>query len=297
MNVIKMNQLIEENNILNDKNDSQKEILKKKEQKDILIENNIKSKTTKNIIGKLKQDIFIANQKNIELNNIIKENEIKINNYEKEIKQKNIELSNFKKLVDDLEKLKNLENKLKSPEIPKETEGKYEERIKYLEEELNKKIIIIKEYESKINELSNKNESENEELKELKEKIKKLEIENNQEISNNISLNERNIKLEKEIIKANEELDLYEMECKEADIEIKSLKIKISELLNEIKKLKHIQTIEEVFEESNETEEKEDEIDKIKDPKPKEPKEKNKQDNEDKKEINNEKDLNNQFIA
>ena len=289
----KYNKIIEENNILNDKNDSQKEILKKKEQKDILIENNIKSKTTKNIIGKLKQDIFIANQKNIELNNIIKENEIKINNYEKEIKQKNIELSNFKKLVDDLEKLKNLENKLKSPEIPKETEAKYEERIKYLEEELNKKIIIIKEYESKINELSNKNESENEELKELKEKIKKLEIENNQEISNNISLNERNIKLEKEIIKANEELDLYEMECKEADIEIKSLKIKISELLNEIKKLKHIQTIEEVFEESNETEEKEDEIDKIKDPKPKEQKEKNKQDNEDKKEINNEKDLNN----
>ena len=311
----KYNKIIEENNIVNDKNiflqknnesinqiykelklkyddllsDLKKETINKKEESNILLENNIKSKSTKNnIIGKLKQDIFLANQKNIELNNIIKQKDIQINNYINENNQKNIELSNFKKVVDDLERLKNFENKLKSPKTSKETEGKCDERIKYLEEELDKKLLLIKEYESKINELSNeKNESENEKLK---EKIKKLEIENHQEISNNISLNERNIKLEKEIIKANEELDLYEMECKEADIEIKSLKIKISELLNEIKKLKHIQTIEEVFEESNETEEKEDETDKIKASKIKE---KNKEfEDEDKKEINNEKDSN-----
>lgn len=210
-----------------------------------------------------------------------------MNHYDKEIKQKNIELSNFKKVVDDLEKLKNLENKLKSPEIS--NEEKYDERIKYLEKELDKKIVQIKEYESKINEL-NSNEKNEKEYNELKEKIKKLEIENHKEISNNICLNERNIKLEKEIIKANEELDLYEMECKEADIEIKSLKIKISELLNEIKKLKHIQTIEEVFEESVETEEKEDETDKIQGSKLKE-KNQEFEDNY-KKEIDNEKNLN-----
>ena len=76
----------------------------------------------------------------------------------------------------------------------------------------------------------------------------------------------RNINLEKEVIKANEELDLYEVELKEADIEIKSLKIKISELLEEIKRCKHIQTIEEAIDESNETDEKDEEdTEKIKD--------------------------------
>ena len=68
-------------------------------------------------------------------------------------------------------------------------------------------------------------------------------------------MNEKNKKLEKSLTKANQELDQYEIESKEADIEIKSFKIKIAKLIEEIKKLKHKETIEEVNEENYEEEE------------------------------------------
>ena len=68
-------------------------------------------------------------------------------------------------------------------------------------------------------------------------------------------MEEKNKKLEKLLTKSNQELDQYEIESKEADIEIKSFKMKISELMEEIKKLKHKETIEEVIEENYEEEE------------------------------------------
>ena len=58
-----------------------------------------------------------------------------------------------------------------------------------------------------------------------------------------------------EVSKANEELDQYEIESKEADIEIESLKMKIAQLIEEIKRLKQKQTIEEVSEENYDEEE------------------------------------------
>ena len=61
--------------------------------------------------------------------------------------------------------------------------------------------------------------------------------------------------MEKELSKANEELDQYEIESKEAEIEIASFKMKISELLAEIQKLKHKETIQEVLEENSDDEE------------------------------------------
>jgi hypothetical protein len=63
-------------------------------------------------------------------------------------------------------------------------------------------------------------------------------------------LYDKNKKLQKDLLKANEELDQYEIESKEADIEIKSFKMKIIELFGEIKKLKHKETIQEVIEEN-----------------------------------------------
>ena len=254
------------------KNKSENMKLEIEKETDNHSENIIKSKSSRGIVGKLKQDIFLTNQKNIELKKLLEEKEILITNYEKEIKKKDLEIVNFKKIVEDLKKLKNLEDKLHSPKSCKNIQKNIEqnETVKILEMKLLENNNKIKEYKEKINTLNlkidEKSEAKNDEEKnKLKEKIKQLEIENQNEISNNISLNERNIKLEKEIIKANEELDLYEMECKEADIEIKSLKIKISELLKEIKKLKHIQTIEEVLDESNDTDDKEEEKDKNKD--------------------------------
>ena len=271
--IIQLNKEIKLNNEnLLKKNKSENIKLEIEKETDNHSENIIKSKSSRGIVGKLKQDIFLTNQKNIELKKLLEEKEILITNYEKEIKKKDLEIVNFKKIVEDLKKLKNLEDKLHSPKSCKNIQKNIEqnETVKILEMKLLESNNKIKEYEDKINNLNlkidEKSEAKNDEEKnKLKEKIKQLEIENQNEISNNISLNERNIKLEKEIIKANEELDLYEMECKEADIEIKSLKIKISELLKEIKKLKHIQTIEEVLDESNDTDEKEEEKDKNKD--------------------------------
>ena len=131
-------------------------------------------------------------------------------------------------------------------------------RQKFLKSKMKKNELekIISELNTNIKD--SKVNDENKELKELKETIKKLELENKQEIKNNELLCERNKKLEFDLIKANEELDQYEMECKEADIEIESLKMRIGELVEEIKKMKHIETIEETLEENNETDEKED---------------------------------------
>ena len=245
------------------RNKEEKEKLMDEEFKDILSENNNKLISSKGIIGKLKHDLFLSNQKNLELNKIIEQNKLTINNLEQKINQKDFELTNIKKITEDLKRLKNLEHQLKLPEKQNDVENVGETKL----EEGNNK---IKENENKNNSIKMKNEEINtkendKDILKLQEKIKKLEIENQKEISNNISLNERNINLEKEVIKANEELDLYEVELKEADIEIKSLKIKISELLEEIKRCKHIQTIEEAIDESNETDEKEEDTEKIKD--------------------------------
>ena len=49
-------------------------------------------------------------------------------------------------------------------------------------------------------------------------------------------------------------MDQYEIESKEAEIEIASFKMKIAELLNEIKQLKHKETIQEVIEENSDEE-------------------------------------------
>ena len=73
----------------------------------------VKSIPSKNIVGKLKQDLFINNKKNLELNKLIKQKEIEISNYEKEIKEKVSEINSFNKLIEDLKKMKNLEEQLK----------------------------------------------------------------------------------------------------------------------------------------------------------------------------------------
>ena len=102
--------------------------------------------------------------------------------------------------------------------------------------------------------LKNKNDKNNN-IEEYKIKLKKLEEDNYKEINLNKTLIDKNKKLESALTKANQELDQYEIESKEADIEIKSFKMKINELLEEIKKLKHKETIEEVNEENYEEDE------------------------------------------
>ena len=218
-------------------------------------------------------NINIMNSNRVKLNEVISENNEMKNELRKkidEITQKNIEIGRFKKIVNDLNELKNMEKKLKQNQIStnnmnnnNEVENKNNNN-KLLENE-------IEEYKSQINKLNKEKEELQKECEYLKgnndknnlqsslevyeNKLKKLEEEKNKEIKLNKILNEKNKKLEKSLNKANQELDQYEIESKEADIEIKSFKMKINELLQEIKKLKYKETIEEVIEENYENDE------------------------------------------
>ena len=117
-------------------------------------------------------------------------------------------------------------------EREKEEYERTQKYINYLKEHLNSSYYAN-------NEINNKNHILNEKTIIL-----------NEEIKNNNILYDKNKKLQKDLLKANEELDQYEIESKEADIEIKSFKMKIIELFGEIKKLKHKETIQEVIEEN-----------------------------------------------
>ena len=190
---------------------------------------------------------------------------------ENEIKEKNIEIGRFKKIVNDLNKLKNIEDKLKDQSNSSMTSNKdiksdnnnnidyillkeindYKKQIDNLGKENELLNIKIKELELKDNQISN----EAEVIQKLKKKMESLQNEKLQEIMNNKKLNEKIKKLESDLSKANEELDVYEIESKEADIEIESLKMKIGELIREIKKLRHKDTIQEIIEENDEDDE------------------------------------------
>ena len=177
---------------------------------------------------------------------------------EDEIAQKNIEIGRFKKIVNDLKELKNMEIKLKQNDSSNDFNNN---DINSQNLNINSLLKEIEEYKSQINKLT----KEKEELQKESE-MKYIHEGNNtnndndkillKEYLNKISkLEEKNKKLEKLLTKSNQELDQYEIESKEADIEIKSFKMKISELMEEIKKLKHKETIEEVIEENYEEEE------------------------------------------
>ena len=129
--------------------------------------------------------------------------------------------------------------------------------IEKYKSQINKLNKSKEELQKKCDSLKNNNINKNNQvlIEEYENKLKLLKEENDKEIKMNKLLNEKNKKLEKSLTKANQELDQYEIESKEADIEIKSFKIKINELLEEIKKLKHKETIEEVNEENYEEEE------------------------------------------
>ena len=246
----------------------------------LMKEYNIKNSSFNNLKAKYDQlsrinnnNIIMMNTNRIKLNEIIIENsEIKNNLRKKtdEIMQKNLEIGRFKKLVNDLNELKNMEKKLKQNNISKENkENIIEELIdnKNKDKNLNNDSLIneIENYKLQINKLK----KEKEELQKRNEDLNKNKIKttfniNNMENNNEFleeykikinKLEEKNKKMEKSLIKANQELDQYEIESKEADIEIKSFKNKMNELMNEIKKLKHKETIEEVMEENYEEEE------------------------------------------
>ena len=242
----------------------------------IMIEFNNKNSTFNNLKAKYDQvlrinnnNINIINNNRIKLNEAIEENndlKIEIRKKTEEIEQKNIEIGRFKKVINDLNELKNIEKKLKQSQINNnEIENENQDK------KLNSLLSEIEKYKSQINKLNKSKEELQKECDSLKKnninknnqvlieeyenKLKLLKEENDKEIKMNKLLNEKNKKLEKSLAKANQELDQYEIESKEADIEIKSFKIKINELLEEIKKLKHKETIEEVNEENYEEEE------------------------------------------
>ena len=101
--IIQLNKEIKLNNEnLLKKNKSENIKLEIEKETDNHSENIIKSKSSRGIVGKLKQDIFLTNQKNIELKKLLEEKEILITNYEKEIKKKDLEIVNFKKIVEDI---------------------------------------------------------------------------------------------------------------------------------------------------------------------------------------------------
>ena len=236
----------------------------------LMKEYNNKNSAYNNLKAKYDQ-ILRINNNNINLinNNRIKLNEVTMENNEiknelrkkiDEITQKNIEIGRFKKIINDINELKNLEKKLKQTQT-QNNENKKEININSLNNE-------IEEYKLKINKLNKENEelqkeldniknknNKNNNIEEYKIKLKKLEEDNYKEINLNKTLIDKNKKLESALTKANQELDQYEIESKEADIEIKSFKMKINELLEEIKKLKHKETIEEVNEENYEEDE------------------------------------------
>ena len=242
----------------------------------IMKELNNKNSTFNNLKAKYEQLLRINNNNiNMMNNNRIKLNELNSENSElknellkknEEIKQKNIEISRFKKIVNDLNELKNIEKKLKLSQISNIEEKKENSDIN-LDSLLNE----IKEYKNQIDKLNNDKEELQKECDNLKKeninqdnqllieeyenKLKNLKEEKDKEMKMNKILNEKNKKLEKSLTKANQELDQYEIESKEADIEIKSFKMIIAELLEEIKKLKHKETIEEVIEENYEEDE------------------------------------------
>ena len=245
----------------------------------IMKEYNNKSSVFNNLKAKYDQltrinnnNINTMNSNRVKLNEIIMENSEMKNELRKkidEITQKNIEIGRFKKIVNDLNELKNMENKLKQNQISNNNMGNSDENENI---NMNDKMLLneMEEYKLQINKLNKEKEELQKECEYLKgnndknnlksslevyeNKLKELEDEKNKEIKLNQNLKEKNKKLEKALNKANQELDQYEIESKEADIEIKSFKMKINELLEEIKKLKYKETIEEVIEENYENE-------------------------------------------
>ena len=232
--------------------------------------NNLKAKYDQ-LLRINNNNINIINTNRIKMNEVIMENSQIKNELRKktdEITQKNIEIGRFKKIVNDLNELKNIEKKLKQNHTQNETKKCNNENMNnnHIENnDMNKLLKEIEEYKIQINRLNNEKEELEKENNNLKGNRKEI-IQNSNEIINNQSLleeyknkisklEEKNKKLEKFLTKANQELDQYEIESKEADIEIKSFKMKINELLEEIKKLKHKETIEEVIEENYEEEE------------------------------------------
>jgi len=208
-----------------------------------------------------KNNINLMNNNRIKLNEVIMENNIiknELRKKEDEIIQKNIEIGRYKKIVNDLNELKNMEIKLKQNDSSNDIDKNNSE-----EQNLNVNSLLkeINEYKTQINKLTKeKEEIQKENEKKFFEEANESNKDNNKillkEYQNKISkLEEKNKKLEKLLTKSNQELDQYEIESKEADIEIKSFKMKINELMEEIKKLKHKETIEEVIEENYEEEE------------------------------------------
>ena len=115
---------------------------------------------SKNIVGKLKQDLFSKNQKIIELNNLIEQNQIKINNYETKLKEKEEEIINYNKIIQDLTKLRNKEDEIEYSKDKTNNDNleEYKEKIKTLEKQLEEANNKIKEYENEINNIKIKND-------------------------------------------------------------------------------------------------------------------------------------------
>ena len=253
-------------NLIEEINNKYNNILKECNNKYSIL-NNLKAKYDQ--LSRINNNnISMMNNNRIKMNEIILENtEIKNDLRKKadEITQKNIEIGRFKKLVNDLNELKKMEKKLKE-NISKNEKKVDSDEIKDIKsKDININLILkdIDEYKSQIDKLNKEKEELQKENENLKENKKKSYLNLNsknqtliEEYKNKINkLEEKNKKMEKALTKANQELDQYEIESKEADIEIKSFKMKINELMDEIKKLKHKETIEEVIEENYEEEE------------------------------------------
>ena len=264
----------------NKKIKNQEEIIEEINNKynNIMNEYNNKNSVFNNLKAKYDQlsrinnnNINLMNTNRIKLNEVIKENNELKNELRKkveEIDEKNIEIGRFKKIVNDLNELKNMEKKLRQNNLSNETGKENNENVNNNQnsnKNLNSLLNEIDEYKERINNLNKEKDELQKENNILKENQIKSFYNSNEKNKNNVlieeyinkmsKLEEKNKKLEKSLAKANQELDQYEIESKEADIEIKSFKIKISQLLEEIKKLRHKETIEEVIEENYEEEE------------------------------------------
>ena len=252
-------QIKSKDTLINEINNKYNNIVKEFNDKNSVL-NNLKAKYDQ-LTRINKNNINLMNNNRLKMNEAIMENnELKneLRKKEDEIAQKNIEIGRFKKIVNDLKELKNMEIKLKQNDSSNDFNNN---DINSQNLNINSLLKEIEEYKSQINKLT----KEKEELQKESE-MKYIHEGNNtnndndkillKEYLNKISkLEEKNKKLEKLLTKSNQELDQYEIESKEADIEIKSFKMKISELMEEIKKLKHKETIEEVIEENYEEEE------------------------------------------